>query len=669
MRTASVFCNQTACRTRKTALFLTGMWLFLYLGTAAFGTPQGTAFSYQGHFYDDYAAADGQYDFMFFLWDSSEGGNVVGVPAVFEDVEVMDGYFTVEPDFGTGIFGGEEYWLEISLRPGASAPEDAYTVLAGRQRLASVPYALYALSGNEGPMGPEGPQGPQGETGPQGLQGPQGQTGPQGLQGPQGIQGPQGETGPQGPQGLPGDSHWGLNGSSTYFNVGFVGIGTISPERALHILGANPRILIEASSMSPEINFKNSGDASSAVWSLYKNGSTHDFNFYQGGNRLTIQNATGKVGIGTAAPEAKLDVVNNSTSDYIYTVKGHATSANSIWNTGGYFVAAGKCGTGVRGFASNSDDEAAYTNWGGTFQAAGPTGIGVSGWASNEGIYKNYGGYFQAMGQQGIGVFGEAANIGDYRNYGGYFEAKGTYGRGVYGKGNTGIYGETTSPYGTGVSGEGHTGVNGYNDTSGNAGTGVSGWSNTGTGVSGWSNTHYGVSGGSTDGYGVYAWSNYNDAGYFKTFKVDGNGVYSYADGTNAKAVYAWGGLYDFYAAGPGTNYGSTSSARWKRDVRLIDEPLEKIMRMRGVYFTWDEEHGGGHDVGMIAEEVGQVLPEIVVYDKNGVDADGMDYSKTTPLLVEAVKALKVENDELKDRIEVLEALVAELVREKFDAN
>jgi len=47
----------------------------------------------------------------------------------------------------------------------------------------------------------------------------------------------------------------------------------------------------------------------------------------------------------------------------------------------------------------------------------------------------------------------------------------------------------------------------------------------------------------------------------------------------------------------------------------------------------------------MIAEEVGEVLPEIVHYEENGVDAMGMDYSKLTPLLVEAVKALMEKVD------------------------
>ena len=59
--------------------------------------------------------------------------------------------------------------------------------------------------------------------------------------------------------------------------------------------------------------------------------------------------------------------------------------------------------------------------------------------------------------------------------------------------------------------------------------------------------------------------------------------------------------------------------------------------------------------MGMIAEEVGRVIPEIVSYEANGKDADSMKYDRLTALLVEAVKELKTENDVLKKRIEMLE--------------
>ena len=83
------------------------------------------------------------------------------------------------------------------------------------------------LDGREIPSAP-GPDGAQGAVGPQGdpgTQGPQGEVGPQGLQGDQGD------------PGVYGASPWGLNGDDTYYNVGYVGIGTATPETLLEVAG------------------------------------------------------------------------------------------------------------------------------------------------------------------------------------------------------------------------------------------------------------------------------------------------------------------------------------------------------------------------------------------------------------------------------------------------
>ncbi len=85
--------------------------------------------------------------------------------------------------------------------------------------------------GVQGPIGETGPAGPQGSPGAQGPQGPQGNTGPQGPEGPEG---PPGEPGPAGP---PGASPWTLDGTITYYLDGAVGIGTATPGAALEVIG------------------------------------------------------------------------------------------------------------------------------------------------------------------------------------------------------------------------------------------------------------------------------------------------------------------------------------------------------------------------------------------------------------------------------------------------
>jgi hypothetical protein len=60
--------------------------------------------------------------------------------------------------------------------------------------------------------------------------------------------------------------------------------------------------------------------------------------------------------------------------------------------------------------------------------------------------------------------------------------------------------------------------------------------------------------------------------------------------------------------------------------------------------------------MGLIAEEVGEVLPEIVAYEENGKDAKGLDYSRLVALLIEAVKEQQKEIAELKVTVKSLAA-------------
>jgi endosialidase-like protein len=78
------------------------------------------------------------------------------------------------------------------------------------------------------------------------------------------------------------------------------------------------------------------------------------------------------------------------------------------------------------------------------------------------------------------------------------------------------------------------------------------------------------------------------------------------------------------------------SSRRWKTNIHTLNGALGKVEQLRGV--SYDLKDSGKHEIGVIAEEVGAVVPEVVAYEKNGTDAQGVDYGRLTALLIEAVK-------------------------------
>ena len=99
----------------------------------------------------------------------------------------------------------------------------------------------------------------------------------------------------------------------------------------------------------------------------------------------------------------------------------------------------------------------------------------------------------------------------------------------------------------------------------------------------------------------------------------------------------------------------SSSDKRLKENIKPLDNALDKVAKISGVEFDWKpltkEEkktiHGNeGHDVGVIAQEIEEVLPEVVQTRDTGYKA--VKYEKIVPLLIEAIKELKEEIEELK---------------------
>jgi hypothetical protein len=172
------------------------------IGAAPYAA-QTTAFTYQGQLNASGTLPNGVYQFTFTLYDAASGGApVIGTSPVQQAIQVVDGLFTTDLDFGQ-VFNGTQYWLEIKVGTTIANEE----VLAERQPITAVPVAQYALNAPPGAAGPTGATGATGATGPagaQGLPGPTGAAGPTGAQGPTGAAGPTGAQGLQGPTGATG---------------------------------------------------------------------------------------------------------------------------------------------------------------------------------------------------------------------------------------------------------------------------------------------------------------------------------------------------------------------------------------------------------------------------------------------------------------------------------
>jgi uncharacterized coiled-coil protein SlyX len=124
----------------------------------------------------------------------------------------------------------------------------------------------------------------------------------------------------------------------------------------------------------------------------------------------------------------------------------------------------------------------------------------------------------------------------------------------------------------------------------------------------------------------------------------------------------------------------TTSSIRFKTEVRTIADAQSLIERLRGVRYQWTAD--GRADLGLIAEEVATVLPELVVYEADGTTVRGLRYGPLVGVLIEAAKAQQAaldaasdtvarqqdEIESLSDRLARLEALVQSMQAESSSA-
>lgn len=307
--------------------------------------------------------------------------------------------------------------------------------------------------------------------------------------------------------------------------------------------------------------------------------------------------------------------------------------------------------------------------WGGSTSGNGVLGTSSTATGVWGGSTSGNGVYGSTKGNGASGVYG------DNRGSGNGVAGVSVTGNGVYGttSGNSasGVYGQALGSS-NGVAGISGSGNGIYAES--NTGSGISAKSNTGYGVYGVSNGdsavygnnlgsgaggHNGVAGTSTNGYGVYARST-NSVGVFAN-STDKNAVYGEAAGLGngiagrsnkgmGVAGTSISGFSGYFEGGNGVyivgNFQATGNAtaaaflyssdkRLKKNIQTLDNSLEKVLKLNGVSFNW--ENSGEAGIGLIAQNVETVYPELVKTDgKSGMKS--VEYGNLVAPLIEAIK-------------------------------
>ena len=113
------------------------------------------------------------------------------------------------------------------------------------------------------------------------------------------------------------------------------------------------------------------------------------------------------------------------------------------------------------------------------------------------------------------------------------------------------------------------------------------------------------------------------------------------AIGATANTIRCTGDIVAYYS----------SDKQFKDNIVTLDGALDKVKAIRGVRFDWNDKQDvhEGHDIGVVAQEVEAVLPELVHYREHN-NSKAVDYVKLTAVLIEAVKELSAKVDELETK-------------------
>jgi len=348
-----------------------------------------------------------------------------------------------------------------------------------------------------------------------------------------------------------------------------------------------------------------------------------------------IFQSSGNIGIGTTTPAATLDVngaVNAATS---FDLGGSAFAFGTLSNANAFL-----------GFSGNS-----------TMTGVNNTATGVDALQNNISGYQNTASGYGALQYNTTGFLNTATGVGalQVNTIGQQNTATGT------GALQFNLTGNGNTATGTGAL---HLNTEGGNNTAEGLKalvTNTTGFNNTASGygalasnTTGSYNTapgmlalYYNVTGNENTALGYGAGPDINSPNLTNATAIGYQAVVSQSNalvlgspGVNVGIGTATPAYVFTIAQGAGVAWSDGwmvySSRRWKTNIQTLHGALGKVEQLRGV--SYDLQANGKHEVGVIAEEVGAVVPEVVTWDKNGKDAEGVDYSRLTALLIEATK-------------------------------
>lgn len=297
----------------------------------------------------------------FRIFDADVDGTLYGADIV-STVSVVDGLFTVVLDFGGGVFIGIPLWLEIEVNAVVLSPRQELTAAPYAQTCNTAYYATYSAysDGSGYSYAPWVPSGSDvyfldGNVG-IGTYEPTAKLDVAGEPGVDGIRFPDGTlqtTAAIGGGG--GDSVWSLNGSSTYYNAGNVGVGTSAPGGKLHLAGGP---LWTSSSWAKSLAINNAGAIEFGYGGSTRFGigaSANSMYFFRtttesadaAANYFMFVDSSGNVGVNTLTPTAKLHVRNTGSFSGGDAVRGDTTAHRGVVGTASDFA-------GIAGEFTNS---------------------------------------------------------------------------------------------------------------------------------------------------------------------------------------------------------------------------------------------------------------------------------------------------------------------------